>query len=296
MYDVIVVGGSYAGMSAALQVARARRQVLVIDAGKRRNRSASSSHGFLSQDGREPAEIARAGRADVLAYPTVKWVQQTATQARVQDEGFEVLAASGETYTGRRLILASGVIDELPDIPGVAERWGRCIFHCPYCHGYELGGGPIGVVATGATSVHPALMLPDWGKTTYFTNAQFEPTEEERSALDRRRILIERTPVVSIGGEAGKVEVTLGDGRALVFCGLFVPPKTSFASPLVTQLGCAVEAGPTGPYVQTDATKETTVRGVFACGDMALPAGAVALAVADGARAGYAAHQSLVFR
>lgn len=296
MDDVIVVGGSYAGISAALQIARARRRVLVIDAGVRRNRFAASSHGFLGQDGRAPAEIAAAGRAELLAYPTVTWLEGAATQAESTAEGFTVSLASGERYEGRRLVLAVGVADELPDIPGVAERWGSHIFHCPYCHGYELGKGRIGVLATSPLSVHSALMLPDWGETTYFTRALFEPSEAELASLERRGVKIERAPVTAVEGAAHEVSVRLEGGHSLSFAGLFVLPKTRVSSPLAAQLGCAFENGPIGPYVQTDATKETTVRGVFACGDMATPAGAVAIAVGDGVRAGASAHQSLVFR
>ncbi len=296
MQDVIVVGGSYAGMSAALQLVRARRKVLVVDGGQRRNRYAKSSHGFLTQDGRSPVEIAQRGRADVEAYPTLTWVEQVAVQARAVSEGFVVTLASGESHAARRLILASGVTDELPEIPGIAERWGHSIFHCPYCHGYELNQGRIGLLATSPLSVHPTLLLADWGEVTYFTRGAFEPSQEQLSDLLRRRITIERAPVVAVSGQLGKTSVHLEDGGELEFAGLFVPPSTRLSSSLAEQLGCSMEAGPTGPYVKTDATKETNVVGVFACGDMSLPAGAVVLAVADGARAGFSAHQSLVFR
>src|SRR5215212_7100600 len=144
MHDAIVVGGSYAGIAAALQLVRARRKVLVIDGGARRNRFASSSHGFLGQDGRDPGEIAATAREQLLAYPTVTWIEGAATRAHAAGTAFAVTLGDGATHEARRLILASGVTDELPDIPGVAERWGRSIFHCPYCHGYELGGGRIG--------------------------------------------------------------------------------------------------------------------------------------------------------
>ena len=296
MLDVIVVGGSYAGISAALQLGRARRRILVLDAGTRRNRFAAHSHGFLGQDGRDPADIAASARAQVLAYPTVTWIDGAATDAEITADGFAVGVASGERHAARRLVLASGVVDELPDIPGVAERWGRSIFHCPYCHGYELDNGRIGVVATSPLSVHPTLLLPDWGPTTYFTQHTFEPSVEECMALERRGVTIEREPIVAVEGEPHEPSVRLAGGRVLAFAGLFVLPKTQVLSPLPVQLGCAFESGPTGAYVQTDAMKETTVPGVFACGDMALPAGSVAFAVGDGARAGISAHQSLVFR
>ncbi len=296
MHDVIVVGGSYAGLSAALQLARARRRVLVIDAGKRRNRVAASSHGFLSRDGDDPAAIAAIGRAQLLAYKTVTWLEGSATHAEAAEGGFAVTLASGERHEAKRIVLAAGVIDGLPDIPGVAERWGRAIFHCPYCHGYELNEGRIGVIATTPFSVHSALMLPDWGPTTYFTRGLFEPTAEELTSLARRGVTLERVPIHAVEGAVGEVVVRLESGAAAPFAGLFLMPQTRVATPLAEQLGCAFDEGPMGPFVRADAMRETTVRGVFACGDMAVAAGSVAIAVGDGVRAGTAAHQSIMFR
>ena len=169
MHDVIIIGGSYAGLAAALQLGRARRRVLVIDEGVRRNRSASHSHGFIGQDGVDPAAIAAKGRAEVLAYPTVKWLDARAESAARIEGGFAVTAKNGERHEAERLVLALGIVDQLPDIAGVKERWGKSVFHCPYCHGYELNQGNIAVIATSPQSVHQAMMLPDWGTTTYFT-------------------------------------------------------------------------------------------------------------------------------
>jgi thioredoxin reductase len=293
MYDVIIIGGSYAGISAAMQLGRARRPTLVIDAGRRRNRFAASSHGFLGADGRDPAAIAAAGKAEVLAYSSVTWIEGTATEARRADGEFVVRAGDTE-HAGRRVVLALGVRDEWPNVPGVEERWGKSIFHCPYCHGYELNQGNIACLATMAASEHVAAMLPDWGKTTYFTNGQFEP--EHRKHLEERGVAIERSPVVRVSGEPKSgITLHLHDGRALDFAGLFLAPKTRPASDLAEQLGCALEEGPMGPFIKTDAMRATTVPGVFAGGDAALAAGSVAFAVAEGARAGIAAHRSLIF-
>lgn len=291
MFDVIVVGGSYAGLSAALQLARARRRVLVIDAGLRRNRTAAHSHGFLGHDGRDPAELAAMGRAEVLAYPTATLLEARAESAARTDGGFAIAVEGGERYEAPRLVLALGVVDELPDVPGVAERWGRHIFHCPYCHGYELGGGRIGVVASGPLSIHHALMLPDWGEVTYFTRG-FEPTPEERAALDRRRVTVEPSPVVRIEERA---TVRLADDRALSFEGLFLMPRTRIASRIVEDLGLELQDGPMGPFIRTDELRQTSVPNVFACGDAAMAAGSVALAVGDGVRAGTAAHRAMMF-
>ncbi|EOQ77238.1 oxidoreductase [Pseudomonas aeruginosa VRFPA02] len=264
-FDVIIVGGSYAGISAGMQLARARRRVLVMDTGLRRNRFARASHGFLGQDGRDPAAIVDDARAQLLAYPSVEWLSEAAVAAKKEADGFVVKAANGERFTAHRLILASGVADELPEIPGLAERWGRHVFHCPYCHGYELDGGPIGVLAASPLAIHHALMLPDWGATTFFLNGVFEPDAEQMSRLDRRGVAIEREAVVALGG--ARADVTLASGRTITLAGLFTQPRTRMASPLAALLGCEFEDGPSGPFIRTDGMRETSVPGVFACGD-----------------------------
>ncbi|OEZ60859.1 NAD(P)/FAD-dependent oxidoreductase [Duganella sp. HH105] len=291
-FDVIVIGGSYAGLSAAMQLARARRRVLVIDAGQRRNRYAQHSHGFLGQDGREAAAIAADGRAQLMKYPTVRWIEGSAAQASQTAQGFRVTLGDGSAFSALRLLLATGVVDELPPIAGLAERWGSSAFHCPYCHGYELMEGAIGVLATGPLSIHHAMMLPDWGRVTFFLNGAFEPDEAQLAALAARGVAIERTPVQAIAGHAA---VRLQDGRSLEMAGLFVLTRTHSGSPLAEQLGCEVEQGPTGSHVRVDAMKASSVAGVFVCGDAARMFGNVALAVADGAIAGAATHQSLIF-
>ncbi|MBB3235396.1 NAD(P)/FAD-dependent oxidoreductase [Phyllobacterium endophyticum] len=292
LQDAIIIGGSYAGLSAALQLARARRRVLVIDASRPRNRTAETSHGFLGRDGRSPGAIAREAREQLMAYPSVEWIDGRAILAEKSANGFSITDDSGETYHARRLILATGVVDELPDVPGIPPRWGRSVFHCPYCHGYELDGR-IGVLAVSPESMHQALMLPDWGDTTLFLNKTFEPDERQEDQLRQRGVTIEREPVREITGE--RADVVLCDGRVIALAGLFTLTRTRMASTLAEQLGCAIEDDALGPYLRTDASKETTVPGVFACGDVARSSGSVALAAGEGALAGVGAHQSLVF-
>jgi len=269
VYDVVIVGGSYAGISAGMQLARGRRTVLVIDAGQRRNRFAEHSHGFLGQDGRNPGDIADEARAQLLAYPTVEWLQQSAVKAGQCGEGFAVVTADEQCFEARRLIIASGMVDVLPDIPGLSERWGKHVFHCPYCHGYELNGGPIGVLAATPIAMHQALMLADWGPTTLFLNEVFEPDAEQLASLKKRGVTLEREPVVSINGHA---DITMASGRVVELAGLFTQPHMHMASPLPVQLGCEFEAGPMGDFIKVNATRETSVPGVFACGDAAVAA------------------------
>ena len=291
--DFAIIGGSFAGLSAALQLARARRNVLVVDAGQRRNRfvdeAAGASHGFLTQDGRAPAAIIAEARRQLRRYASVQWRDGTADDARIAADGRFEFSVGEEKINAGRLVLAFGVRDELPAVPGLAERWGRSVFHCPYCHGYEMDAGRIGIVASSALAQHHAVMLPDWGATTLFLNGAYTPNEEELAALARRGTQVEATPIERIEGFA---DVLLQDGRRLSMNGLFTQPRTSLGSPVAQQLGCAVEDGPMGPFIKVGATQETSVPNVFACGDAARAAGNVALAVGDGVMAGFGAHRS----
>lgn len=297
IHDAIIIGGSYAGLSAALQLGRARRKVLIIDEGLRRNRFASHSHGFLTQDGVDPAIITAKARAQVLKYPTVRWVAERADSSRrLGDTGsthaaFEV-AVGNTRHLSLRLLLASGVKDILPNIEGLAERWGRSVFHCPYCHGYELNEGQIGVIAGSELSMHHALMLPDWGPTTLFLNGSFEPDAEQLAALKARRVTMERTAVAAITGHA---DVRLDDGRTLGFAGIFALAPFELASPIAEQLGLEMDRKPLGAVIKTDSKNETSMQGVFACGDAARMMASVALAVGDGNLAGAGVHRSLMF-
>lgn len=291
MFDVAIVGGSFAGLSAALPLARARRKVAIFDTGVRRNRFAATSHGFFAQDGRAPGAMVAEARAQLDAYATVRWFGTAVSSIAGEPDGFE-LDVEGGVHRARRVILAMGVSDELPAIPGLAERWGRGVFHCPYCHGYELQQGRIGVIATGPNSLHQAQLLPEWGAVTFFPNGALALGEEDARALAARGVTVDETPITGIAGQA---RVLLADGRSEDFAGLFTASRTQAASPLAAGLGCEHEEGPLGAFVKTGAMKETSVPGVFACGDLARAAGNVALAVGDGAMAGTAAHRSLVF-
>lgn len=297
IYDVIIIGGSYAGLSAALQLGRARRKVLVIDEGLRRNRFASHSHGFLTQDGVDPAVIAAEARAQVMKYSTVDWDSGRADSAQRNEEAtsgatiFDVMVGTVR-YRSRRLILALGVRDVLPEIKGLKERWGRSVFHCPYCHGYELNQGRIGVIAGSELSMHHALMLPDWGPTTLLLNRAFEPDADQLAALEARCVVIDRSPVEAIRGHA---DVQLADGRSLSFSGLFALAPFEVSTSIPEQLGLDMEQGPLGSTIKMDAVKETSMPGVFVCGDAARPMASVALAVGDGNLAGVSAHRSLMF-
>jgi thioredoxin reductase len=253
------------------------------------DRAGGASHGFLTQDGQAPAGIVAEGKRQLLCYPTVKWMEGLADDARVAPDGRFEFRVADSTVSAGRLILATGVRDELPPVPGLAERWGRSVFHCPYCHAHEMDGGPIGVIASTPAAHHQAIMLPDWGTTTLFLNGAYRPTVQDLIALARRGAHVEATPILRIDGLA---DVILKDGRALSMNGLFTQPRRHMSSPLAQQLACELEEGPLGPFIKVDRTQETSVRHVFACGDAARAAGSVAQAVTDGVLAGAGAHRS----
>lgn len=296
-HDAVIVGGSFAGLAAAMQLARARRRVVVVDAGRPRNRFAPTSHGFLGQDGRAPAAILETARAQLLAYPTVELRADEVTHAGGEFDAFILALSSGDTLQARRLVLATGVVDELPQIPGLPERWGMTVLHCPYCHGYEVGDRRLGVLATSDLSVHQAMLLPDWSAdVTLFTNGAAAPDPAQREALASRGVRIDDRVVEALEGEAPALAgVRVRGGELVPLDALFTGSRVHMASPLAAQLGCAFDDGPAGSVIQTDLLKETSVPGVFAAGDAARIFANASLAVADGVIAGTAAHRSLVF-
>lgn len=294
--DVIIIGGSFAGLAAGMQLARARRAVRIIDTARPRNRFAAASHGFPGQDGRAPGDIRTDLRSELSAYATVSFSDAAAVSAKREGDGFRVTLADGAALTARRIVLAYGVRDTLPDLPGLSERWGVTVLHCPYCHGYELNGGPVGVLARDETALHHALLLPDWGPTTIFTQGTVTLAPEQAEALSARGVRIEDAPVTGLIGPAPALDaVRLADGREIALAGLFLTPVTAPACNLADQLGCAMAEGPTGPYLAVDPTQGTSVPGVFAAGDLASPMPNATLAAAAGVMAGSAAHRSLVF-
>jgi thioredoxin reductase len=295
-YDVVVIGGSFAGLSAAMQLARARRRVLVLDGRRPRNRFAPHSHGFFGQDGKTPAEIIGEATAQLAAYQTAKIVTREASQAERAGDRFVVTQSDGSTCSADRLILATGVRDELPSLSGLEERWGLSVLHCPYCHGYEVRDKRLGVLATSALSFHQAMLVSDWGPTTWFTQGIVEPKPEEAALLNSRNVLIEQMPVAGIIGTSPSITgLRLADNRVIAIDALFVSPRTQAASPLAAQLGCEFEEGPMGSVIRVDEWKQTSVPGVFAAGDASSTWTNATFASAAGVAAGVAAHRSLVF-
>ncbi|WP_202744533.1 NAD(P)/FAD-dependent oxidoreductase [Acinetobacter pittii] len=292
LYDVAIIGGSYAGLSAAMPLGRARRNIAIIDAGQRRNRFAEYSHGFLTQDGTQANEIVEIAKKQLEVYSTVEWQNGRVKKIAKIDEGFCICIDGVYSIQTKKIIIAAGVSDQLPEIAGLAERWGKTVFHCPYCHGYELEKGKIGILATSEHSLQLAMMLPDWGPTTLLLNGSDQLIHTEwHTSLQKRGVIVEPCLIQEIRGEA---EIVFTDGKVIALDGLFIPTRTYITQPWLAELGCEVEDTPFGQIIKTNATKDTTVKGVFACGDIARLGGSVPFAVADGMMAGVSAHRSLI--
>jgi thioredoxin reductase len=289
VYDVVVVGGGAAGLSAALVLGRARRRVAVVDAGSPRNAPAAHMQGFLSRDGMPPLELLAAGRAEVTGYG----VELIEDHVLGIESGFTIRLAGGAVFTARRILVATGVGDELPDIPGVHERWGRDLLHCPYCHGWEVRDQPLGVLGTLPGSVQHALLVRQWSDDVIFFAHTYELTADEHRQLDARGIRIERGTVTRLVVEADRLRgVELSDGQVVARSAVFVRPgNVAHDDGLLTGLGCDTnDAG----FVTVDATGQTDVRGVWAAGNVVDPRAQVITAAGAGSAAAIAINADLV--
>ncbi|MGU3436212.1 FAD-dependent oxidoreductase [Actinomycetes bacterium M1A6_2h] len=289
--DVAVIGGGAAGSSAALTLARARRSVTLIDAGRPRNAPAEGVHGFLTRDGISPTELVSIGHAEVEFYGG-RIVRADALAARRVSDVFEVDLSDGTTVTARRLVVATGSVDELPDIPGLREGWGRSVIHCPYCHGWEVRDQPIGVIGSSAFAVHQALMFRQWSDDiTLFLHSAPEPSAEELEQLDARAIRIVHGAIDSVE----KAHVTIGSDtyecEALV-----VAPNGHARSDVLSDLGLRPAAHPMGmgEQIESDAFGLTAVPGVWVAGNVTELAATVVVSAAAGVMAGAAANADLI--
>ena len=264
-----VIGGGAAGLSAALVLSRARRRVLVVDAGSPRNAPAAHMHGFLSRDGLPPAELGAIGRDEVKNYGGE--IVTGAVTALVPNgpTGFWVLLADGQRIPARRLLVTTGLRDELPDIPGLRERWARDVLHCPYCHGYEVRDRQLGVIGGGPGAVRYAQIVRQWTHDlVYFTPPDLLTTTE-RAGLVARAIGVVEGDIEQLIVDDDRLRgVQMDDGCVVPRDALFVPPRFVPNNELVVDLGCAVDDD---GFVVTDATGRTSVRGVWAAGNLVDP-------------------------
>lgn len=294
MFDVLIIGGSYAGLSAALALGRARRSVLVLDGRRPRNRFTPHAHNLLLHDGDTPADLAARARQQVAAYPTVQLLEAQATAAaKLPDGSFEVTTDAHGTFAASRLLLATGLRDELPPVPGFAECWGKSVIHCPFCHGYEVADLPTGIWNNGPEVEHHVKMLLNWSRQlTVFTNdpATFGP--EVHELLEANRIGLVQTPVAELLHTDGQLTaLRLADGRTWPLPVLYARLPWQQASELPAQLGCEITEQ---VLLRIDASYHTTVPGVYAAGDCSVAPPQLALAIAAGNLAGATLSRELI--
>lgn len=290
-FDFIVIGGSYAGLAAAMALGRSVRHVLVIDAGTPCNRQTPQSHNFITNDGRPPGEIGRFAREQVSAYETVRFFDGLATGIRRINPGFEVEVQSGEIYSARKLVIATGIRDILPPIPGIGECWGISVLHCPYCHGYEVRQQQTGILANGDEAFDLATLISNWtNHLTIFTNGPALFSEAQNTTLRKHGIPIIEAPIESIEHKNGYIDhILLMEGTRQPLKALYA--KLPFEQQSILQsLGFEITAD---GYIKVDSSQRTSVPGIYACGDNAAKMRTVANAVGMGTTAGMMANKEM---
>ncbi|RZK60618.1 MAG: NAD(P)/FAD-dependent oxidoreductase [Hymenobacter sp.] len=295
MIDVLIIGGSYAGLSAALALGRARRTVLVLDSRRPRNRFTPHAHNLLLHDGDAPADLAARARQQVAAYPTVQLLEAQATTAAQQPDGtFEVATEAHGTFRARRLLLATGLRDELPPVSGFAECWGKSVIHCPFCHGYEVADQPTGIWNNGDEVGHQVRMLRNWTRElTVFTNGPATFGPEVHQLLATHGLALEETPVAALLHQGGQLTaLRLADGREHPLPVLYARLPAQQSSSLGQQLGCALTEQ---QLLRINETNQTTVPGVYAAGDCCSALPQLALAIAAGNLVGATLSRELIF-
>jgi thioredoxin reductase len=281
-FDVVIVGGGPAGLSAALNLGRARKRVLLCDAGPRRNAAAEHIHGFVTRDGTPPADFRRMGRQQLEPYPSVDARDVHVEEIRGDRGAFEVRLETG-TVEAHRILLCTGMIDELPEIDGFRELWGRSIFQCPYCHGWEAQDRKFGFLAPGVDSFDFALLLRNWtSDVAVLTDGRYDVPTEVRMRLAGAGVRIEERRIARFSAREGHLDlIEFAGGSPLHRDVLFArPPQRQVA--VVQSLGLDLEAG---GYVRVDEHRQTSIPGVYAAGDLVTPMQSAILAAASGMQA-----------
>ena len=284
-FEVIIIGGSYAGLSAAMALGRASRTIAVIDSGKPCNRQTPHSHNFLTQDGETPAAISAKAKEQVVKYPTVQFIDAKATKGIKTDYGFEIAIETGDVFSAKKILFATGVTDIMPDIEGVAQCWGISVIHCPYCHGYEVKNIKTAILANGDAAYHYCMLLTQWTKDlTVFSNGKCTLTDEQLLKLRAHNIDVIEAGVTCLKHTNGQLEsIVLNDGTIHPFTVMYYRADFVQHSDILQKLGCNLDDN---GFIIVDEMQRTGVPGVYAAGDNTSPMRSVANAVAGGMKAG----------
>lgn len=292
-FDIIIIGGSYAGLSAAMALGRSLRNVLIIDAGDPCNKQTPHSHNFITQDGETPGAISEKAKAQVLEYPTVEFIKDYAKSGKKVEDGFEIVTDSGHSFNGKKLIFATGIKDVLPKINGFAECWGITAIHCPYCHGYEVRKVKTGILANGDGAFETAKLISNWtDELTVFTNGKSELNREQIKELKNNDIEIVESEIDAIRHNKGYIEsIEFSNGKLEKVKAMYARVPFVQHSDIPTQLGCELnEQG----YLNVDMFQKTSVPGVFAAGDNTTFMRSVAQAAYAGGVAGGISNMELI--
>ncbi|QNR83611.1 NAD(P)/FAD-dependent oxidoreductase [Pedobacter riviphilus] len=292
-FDVIIIGGSYAGLSAALALSRATRNVLVIDAGKPCNKQTPHSHNFLTHDGDKPADIAKAAKVEVLKYPTVRFLEGKAILARQIDGGFSIGVENGENFTARKILLATGLKDVLPNIKGLADCWAISAIHCPYCHGYEVKNEKIGLLMNGDYAFEMAKNLHLWNKDlTILTNGKSQLSAEQTEKLRSKSIIIIEDEVVELLHNNGYLDhVVFKNGEKIALKAIYVKSDVEQHYNFNEQLGFELTDLKT---IKVDEQQQSTAKGVYAAGDCATLFRSLSIVTAAGTMAAVVMNKEMI--
>lgn len=292
-FEVIIIGGSFAGLSAALALSRSLRNVLVIDSDTPCNKPALHAHNLIAHDGEPPALIAQKAKAQLVGYKTVTFLQDIVLSALKEGTGFAIETASGARFSAKKLLFATGMADQLPAIPGFADCWGISILNCPYCHGYEVREHRTGILANGDAGFDLSKMVSHWTKQLdLFTNGPSTLTAEQAEILKKHGIGIIAKEIQAIEQESGQVKnLVFADGGRFELPVLYAKVSAVQQCDLPKALGCELtEIG----LIKIDDAHKTTVPGVFAAGDNSTPYRALSVAIASGTRAGASINGELI--
>ncbi len=294
-FDVVIIGGSYAGLAAGMALGRALKEVLIIDSGNPCNIQTPHSHNFITQDGKTPKEIVLLAKQQLEKYTTVNFLNSFAINGFKTEKGFEIQCADGETVSSKKLIFASGIKDIMPEINGSAECWGISMLHCPYCHGYEVRNEKTGILGNGGTVFEFSNLISNWTKDlTLFTNGKNTLTAEQVAKLNKHHIKIVESEIERLDHINGYLQhIVFKDGTTSVIKALYAQTRFEQHSAIPTQLGCDLtEDG----YIKVDPMQKTSVQGIYACGDNTNRIRTVANAVATGTTAGMMLNKEIVLQ
>lgn len=291
-FEVIIIGGSYSGLSAAMTLGRSLRNVLIIDSGLPCNRQTSHSHNFITQDGATPNEISQKAKSQVLEYNTVSFIEDKAVKGRKKDNNFYILTESGKEFTAKKLIFATGITDIMPPIKGLSDCWGISVVHCPYCHGYEIRNKKTGIIANGERAFHLAPMVKNFtNNLSILTIGKAEFNSEQRLKINKNDIKIIEKEITEIEHENGYIKnIIFNDNSKEHFEAAYIALPFKQHSDIPELLDCKLnEQG----YIQVDMMHKTTIEGVFACGDNCTRIRSVANAIASGNMVGAVVNMEL---